>query len=360
MVNNPSFFNPITPVLPSVITSSPSAVPSFHTIDSHFHAALDMQAGVGIDQQFNRAVTANVTYLYTQGVHQYFSNNVTAPNFNPASYNITGPAPSVYNYQFQSGGFFRQNQFIFNSSIQTSHFVLTGSYTFNQARSDTQGVYSFVSVAQIPGLDYGRASFGVRHRATILESYTAPFGIVIASLFTAQSGVPFNLTTGSDLTGNNQFNARPAYGTCGAPGIISTYYGCLDPNPVGKGERMVPFGIGTGPANFLFDLRLSKVFGVGPQVKTESAGSTLDSDTVGDRGIGSGGAAIRLNASAPRRYNLTFVVGASNLFNFVNLGTPNGVLNSPIFNQSQSLAGGAFSNPTPGNRAFIFQTNFTF
>ena len=360
VVNYPSFFNPNAPVAASVITSSPSAVPSFHTIDSHFHAALDMQAGVGIDRQFNRAVTANVTYLYTQGEHQYFSNNVTAPNFNSTTYNITGPAPAVYNYQFQSGGFFRQNQFIFNGNIQTSHFALTGSYTFNQAKSDTQGVYSFVSAAQNPGLDYGRASFGVRHRATILESYTAPLGIVIASLFTVQSGVPFNLTTGSDLTGNNQFNARPAYGTCGAPGIVSTYYGCLDPNPVGKGERIVPFGAGTGPSNLLFDLRLSKVFGVGPRMKTESAGSTLDSDSVGNRGIGGGGAAIRLNASSPRRYNLTFIVGASNLFNIVNLGTPNGVLNSPIFNQSQSLAGGAFANPTPGNRAFIFQTNFTF
>ncbi len=360
VVNNPNFFNPNAPVSAPQITSSPSAVPSFHTIDSHFHAALDMQAGVGIDQQFNRMVTANVTYLYTQGVHQYFSNNVTAPNFNFTTYNITGPAPAVYNYQFQSGGFFRQNQLIFNGNLQTSRFVLTGSYTFNQARSDTQGVYSFVSVAQNPGLDYGRASFGVRHRATILESYTAPLGIVIASLFTVQSGFPFNLTTGSDLTGNNQFNARPAYGTCGATGIVSTYYGCLDPNPVGKGERMVPFGAGTGPSNLLFDLRLSKVFGVGPRTKSESAGSTLDSNSVGDRGIGSGGAAIRMNASAPRRYNLTFIVGASNLFNFVNLGTPNGVLNSPIFNQSQSLAGGAFANPTPGNRAFIFQTNFSF
>jgi hypothetical protein len=360
VVNNPNFFDPAAPVPSSVITSSPAAVPSFHTIDSHFHAAQDMQVGVGVDQQFNRAVTANITYLYTQGVHQYLSSNVTAPNFDAITYNVTGPAPAVYNYQFQSGGVFRQNQFIFNGNIQTSHFVLTGSYTLNQARSDTQGVYSFVSDARNPGLDYGRASFGVRHRATILESYTAPFGIVIASLFTVQSGVPFNLTTGSDLTGNNQFNARPAYGTCGSPGIISTHYGCLDPNPVGKGERMVPFGAGTGPSNLLFDMRLSKVFGVGPRTKTEAVGSTLDSNSIGDRGIGSGGAAIRMNASAPRRYNLTFIVGASNLFNFVNLGTPNGVLNSPIFNQSQSLAGGAFANPTPGNRAFIFQTNFSF
>jgi hypothetical protein len=39
---------------------------------------------------------------------------------------------------------------------------------------------------------------------------------------------------------------------------------------------------------------------------------------------------------------------------------PDGVVLSPIFNQSQSLAGGAFANPTPGNRALVFQMNFSF
>jgi hypothetical protein len=79
-----------------------------------------------------------------------------------------------------------------------------------------------------------------------------------------------------------------------------------------------------------------------------------------NRGLGTGGAAIRLDESAPRRYNLTLIVGVSNLLNIVNLSAPNGVLLSPIFNKSQSLAGGPFANPTPGNRAIIFQANFSF
>jgi len=350
----------------SVVTTSPSSlssstVPSLHTIDPHFKTALDMQAGVGIDQQLTSKWTANITYLFTQGVHQYLSNNVTAPAFNPATYTVTGSAPTVYNSQFQSGGFFKQHQVIFTSSVQTRRFVLNGSYTFNIAKSDTEGVYSFPSVAQNPGLDYGRASFGVRHRVTLMNSYTAPFGFVFASLLSAQSGTPYNLTTGYDLTGNNQFNARPAYGTCGAPGVVTTRYGCLDTNPVGKGERIVPFGVGLGPANALLDLRVSKTFGVGPRIQTESGGDTLSGgDDVSDRGIGSGGAAIKLNAGAPRRYSLTFVAGASNILNIVNLAPPNGVLISPIFGKSQSLADGAFQNPTPGNRAISFQMNFSF
>jgi hypothetical protein len=354
-VNQQSF------VVTNPSSSSPTTVPSYRTIDPHFKAALDMQAGAGIDQQLTSKWAANITYLFTQGVHQYMSNNVTAPAFNAATYVVTGTSPSIYNYQFQSGGFFKQQQIIFTSSIQTRRFVLNGSYTFNIAKSDTQGVYSFPSVAQNPGLDYGRATFGVRHRVTLMNSYTAPWGFVFSSLLAAQSGTPYNLTTGYDWTGNNQFNARPTYGVCGTPGVVTTKYGCLDTNPSGKGERLVPVGVGLGPPNALLDVRVSKTFGVGPRIKTETGGDTLSGGSdVSDRGIGSGGAAIKLNASAPRRYSLTFVAGASNVLNIVNLSPPNGVLISPIFGKSQSLAGGAFQNPTPGNRAIIFQANFSF
>ena len=64
--------------------------------------------------------------------------------------------------------------------------------------------------------------------------------------------------------------------------------------------------------------------------------------------------------SVVRRFNLTFVVGASNILNIVNLGTPNGVLLSPLFNKTQTLAGGQFGSPVPGTRSIIFQSNFSF
>ncbi|HUV70393.1 MAG TPA: carboxypeptidase regulatory-like domain-containing protein [Terracidiphilus sp.] len=358
VVANPTFYDPSAAEPPSALAGLSSSVPSYHTIDSHFHAALDMQGGIGIDRQITKRITSNVTYLYTQGVHQYLSNNVTAPDFNVATYSATGAAPSVYNYQYQSGGFYRQNQFIVSSSVQLKHLTLSGNYTLNYAKSDTQGVNSFPSVAQNPGLDYGRASFGIRHRLTFLESYTMPHGIVIASLLAAQSGTPYNLTIGNDLTGNNQFNARPTYGTCGDAGVVTTQYGCLDTDPAGKDERIVPYGVGMGPANMVYHLRISKVIGIGPRIKTAGEGQMYHS---GNNGLsGGGGTALRLDAAAPRKYNLTFVAGANNLFNIVNLGTPNGVLLSPLFNKTQSLAGGQFGNPTPGNRTIFLQSTFSF
>ncbi len=361
-VANPGFFNPNAPEPASVLTSTPSSIPTFHSVDPHFHAALDMQAGIGVDHQFSKKITGNITYLYTQGDHQYFTNNVTAPTFDISDYTVTGPTPSDYNYQFQSEGFYRQNQLIVSSAIQLKKLTLSGNYVFNQAKSDSQGVNSFPSVAQDPGFDYGRAGFGIRHKLLLIESYTAPHGLVFAALLAAQSGTPYNLTIGEDLTANNQFNARPAYGTCGDPGVMTTQYGCLDTDPAGKDEPIVPFGVGLGPANAVVHVRISKVIGIGPKIKTAGEGQTFTpgGGNVGNRGIGGGGPSIRLDAAAPRRYNLTFVLGASNILNIVNLGTPNGVLLSPLFNQTQTLAGGQFGSPVPGTRSIIFQSNFSF
>jgi Carboxypeptidase regulatory-like domain len=361
-VTNPSFYNPNAAEPASVLTTSSSSIPTYHSLDPHFHAALDMQAGIGVDRQIAKHITGNITYLYTQGDHQYFTNNVTAPTFDISDYTITGPTPSAYNYQFQSEGFYRQNQLIVSSAIQLKKFTVSGNYVLNQAKSDTQGVNSFPSVAKDPGFDYGRASFGIRQKFLAVGSYTAPRGFVLGAYVAAQSGTPYNLTIGQDLTGNNQFNARPAYGTCGDPGVMTTQYGCLDTDPVGKDEPIVPYGAGLGPANVIAHLRISKAFGIGPQIKTAGEGQsfTPGGGNVGNRGIGSGGPSIRLDASVPRRYNLTFAASVNNAFNIVNRATPNGVLLSPLFNQTQSLANGQFGSPVPGNRTIYLISTFNF
>ncbi|HZP06533.1 MAG TPA: carboxypeptidase regulatory-like domain-containing protein [Terracidiphilus sp.] len=360
VANDPKFYDPDTAESESALQTA-GAIPSYHTLDPHFHAALDMQTGVGIDRAITSKITANLTYLYTQGVHQYMTNNVTAPAFNPSNYTMASAAPGVYNNQFQSGGFYRQNQLIFTASYQSRRWVIKGYYLLNGAKSDTQGVTSFPSVAQNPGFDYGRASFGFRHRVNFIDSYSGPHGLLIATMLFVRSGLPYNLTIGNDLTGNNQFNARPAYGVCGNADVVSTRYGCLDTNPVGKAERIVPYGVGTGPANAIFHLRVSKVIGVGPRIASEGEGDTYNTgNNVGSRGLSGDSAAVRLNENAPRRYSLTIAGWAENLFNIVNLSPPNGVLLSPLFGKSQSTATGGFGSATPGNRSIVLQTYFSF
>jgi hypothetical protein len=361
VINNPNFYDPTAPASAATLAGNSTSIPSFYNIDRHFHAALSMQGGVGIDRQLGKKIMVNATYLFTRGIHQYLTNNVTAPVFDPSTYTVVGPLPSAYNYQFQSGGIYKQNQVIVSGNAQIKHLSLHGNYTYNHANSDTQGATYVPSVAQNPSLDYGRSGFAMTNRFFLLGTYAAPHGIIIAPLMAAQSGTPYNLTTGGDFTANNQFNARPTYGTCGAPGVIATPYGCLDSDPVGKGEKIVPYGSATGPANFVMHIRISKAIGIGPRIEGSKGPAGFQGNgSVNGRGLSGGGAQPKLDASVPRRYSLTLIGGAINLFNIVNLGPPNGTLSSPLFGKSQSLAGGPFGSPTPGNRAIFAQAMFTF
>jgi hypothetical protein len=325
-----------------------------------------MQSGIGVDRQITKRITGNITYLYTQGIHQFLSDNVTAPAFDPATYTVTGSAPAMYNYQFQSGGVYKESEIIASVSARLKHLTFNTNYTYATAKSDTQGPTYFPSDAADPGLDYGRATFGIRHQLMWMGSYAAPKSTTVAAIFLARSGVPYNLTIGSDLTGNNQFDARPTYGTCSGPeadpDAVMTQYGCLNPDPANTGERIVPYGVGIGPANSLLILRASKVIGIGPRIKSAAnPGSGIRSTTsVQGRGLSSGGATIHFDAEAPRMYKLTLALSVVNAFNQVNLAPPIGTMESPLFNHSQSLASGDFGNTMAANRTIMLQSSFSF
>src|ERR1700723_2758610 len=59
VVNNPDFYNPNAPASPSSRAGASASIPSFYNIDPHFHAALSMQGGVGVDQQVGKNLMFN-------------------------------------------------------------------------------------------------------------------------------------------------------------------------------------------------------------------------------------------------------------------------------------------------------------
>jgi hypothetical protein len=81
-------------------------------------------------------------------------------------------------------------------------------------------------------------------------------------------------------------------------------------------------------------------------------------------GGGRGGGIFGPGNTSTKRYNLTFSVYARNLTNNVNLGTPIGVIGSPLFDHSNSLGGVFGGGPGGGsqamNRRIDFQVVFSF
>jgi hypothetical protein len=58
---------------------------------------------------------------------------------------------------------------------------------------------------------------------------------------------------------------------------------------------------------------------------------------------GGTGGSFSAAAATNRRYNMTFSIAARNILNRVNLAPPIGNLDSPLFGQSNALAGGPYS-----------------
>lgn len=364
--------------------------PTHYTIAPHFHAAIDMEAAAGVDQQISRRMTGNVTYIFSQGIHQFFTDNLSAAlsgNFPLADaqqniYPTTQPAePTSNNLQYQSGGFYKENQVMVTVRAMYPIATFSANYTYSNAKGDTSGLGSVPSVSSDPGLDYGRTSFDIANRFMLFGNFMLPWKISVSPMFVASSGAPYNITIGSDYTGNNQFNARPTYAaSCSEPGVVDTpQFGCLDTQPFlnpGKNEKIMPYGMGTGPANVAVNMRFAKVIGIGPKIKGESFGG--GGYHHGPRGLHGGGLSGnrggpgRLDQGVARKYSLTLAAWASNVLNHENLGTPNGSLNAHFdpatgatsynsyFGKSQTLAGGFFGHATGGNRNIFLMASFSF
>jgi Carboxypeptidase regulatory-like domain len=373
--------------------------PTFYTIDPHFHAANDMEGAIGVDRQISRAMTGNVTYVYSQGVHQFFTDNLSAAAEFPLAsavddtYPATAPgAPSTNNLQYQSGGFYREHQIMATMRATFRRYSFMANYTYSSAQGDTSGVSSVPSVSSDPGLDYGRTTFDVHNRFMLFGNFNLPWLVSLSPMIVVNSGTPFNITTGSDLTGNNQFNGRPTYAaSCSEPNAVSTQWGCFDSEPYGTenptpgtpiesyaaNEKIARYGLGTGPDNVSLNLRVSKVIGIGPisegSGRSGRGGGNGGGGGGGPRGGGGGGRGLgggltgsqggpgAGSQNTSRRYSLTLSAWGTNILNHENLGTPNGALSAPtLFGKSQTLAGGFFASPTAGNRNISFQATFNF
>ena len=80
----------------------------------------------------------------------------------------------------------------------------------------------------------------------------------------------------------------------------------------------------------------------------------------GGMGGGRGGGGRGADAGGTnRKYSATLSVNFRNMFNYVNLGTPIGNLGSPLFGESNGLAGRPYGDST-SNRRIDLQLSFNF
>jgi hypothetical protein len=355
--------------------------PTLYQVNPSLRSPYTMQTAVSVERQVGRIGTASVTYLYSRGVHQYLLRNVNAPctatSFpSPGCLPGDRPLAAVYGdnnlYQYNSQATFKQHQLVATSHLRLFQNVsLFGYYVLSFANSNTDGISSSPANQYDISQDYGRATFDRRHLFFLMGSASLAYHIRVSPFLVYRSGMPFNITTGSDNNGDSFFNDRPGIVTAGctpnAP--IATSYGMLDLAPPSC-EPILPVNRGKGPSSFTLNMRLSKTFGFGkdlaaPTDENEQKGSRRRRSH-GSRGPAGGGFSrphgIRgmfAPSATTRRYNLTLTVTARNLLNKRNRGLPIGVLTSDDFGESTSLATNRYASGT-ANRRVDFRLQLSF
>jgi Carboxypeptidase regulatory-like domain len=370
-----------------------TATPGNKTVQAspNLRSPYTLHYAVGVDQQIFRGATLSVNYVIANGEHQFYTANLNSP--------INGvypipPAPgshALIQDTYESGGVFRQQQVIANLNVRPSRIWSVSGYgVFNTAKADTGTINTFPSVDPYDiGKDYGRAVFDVRYRMFLFGNLSLPHTISISPLMILSAGTPYNITTGSDLNGDGQYNDRPMFGPAngiapGTPGT-NTIAGCgsfVSP-PAGTAYTPIPINYCTGPTQFVANLRITKTFGFGPLTAAAAQrqgqgggqggppggpggpgggrGGPGGGGGGGGRGGGGGGGGGGFGGgtSTGKRYNLAFGAQILNLFNNVDVSTPNGVLTSPQFGRSTQLAGNPFTTNS-ATRRISLQMSFNF
>jgi hypothetical protein len=338
IVTNPSFFGSIPPI---------SSLQSFQSsqvtqeVDAHLRSPYLMQSAFTIERQLAVKTTLAITYTNSRGVHELRSLDTNAPL--PGTFNSNSPGSAVYPFGnpnplflMTSSGVYNQNQLIFNFNSQVNKRVsLTGSYTFNHARSDTDGLGTFPANPYDYQGEYGPASTDIHHRVSLGGTISTRWNLRFSPLVNLQSGAPFEITAGNDPFGTTLFNARPGIGADPSkPGLIQTAYGLLDPNPV-AGEPLLSRNFGRGPGQMSVNLRVGKTIAFGPEI----------------------------GKAGDRRFHLVISMSGRNLLNHTNPGPIIGDITSPLFGRANQVAGslnGEGFSENASNRRLEMQIKFTF
>jgi hypothetical protein len=374
LVNNPNFYYPDSVPASVLAGLTPENGVQF-IAGNNLRAPYLIQSALGVERQINRRTTIVVNLTDTRGVHQFVTSEITPP----------GQAEI---FQFQSAGLLKQLQAITRINTQVgSRVTVSGAYIWSTAHSNTDGALcasSFGCGTSTPvnqydlSAEWSRAALDVENRMFLFGTINAPLKILLSPFVVASSGTPFNITTGGpylyDGIADGILNARPAFASGPGQGIVDTPYGYLNPNPA-SGEALIPRNLGTGPAQFSLNLRLSRTWGFGT---TKFAGSSGGSRANtggggpgggGPRGGGFGGFGGGGGRGGPfggggtteHRYNLTLSVSARNILNHVNYAAPVGVMGSPFFLQSTGISGGFAAEQTPtDNRRIDLQLRLQF
>lgn len=351
IITNPVFF----PVIPPFATLAGSNATTVRSVAGGLRSPYVISEGLSVERQLPRSITLSVTYIHQNSYNLLRSRNLNAPL--PGTF-IPGvpssgvrPFPGVGNlFQFESTGSSQSDGMVVNFRSRLSQRVmLFATSRFFREKTDTDGPFDFPANSFDTSGEYGYGVNDVRASVFMGSNITLPWNLSMSAFLRVVAGNRFNIITGRDTNGDAVFTERPAFAAdLSKPGVVVTDFGAFDPNP-GAGQELIPRNYGRGPGYFNVNMRLTKSFFFG----SPAAGAASPAGG-GQQPTGPNSAPQAVNAGPDQRgrYILALTVQVQNLLNHTNAGPAIGNLSSPLFGQSNTLAG------VP--RRFDFNLRFTF
>ena len=293
---NPSFpdagFAGVTPPTNRYLLSGELALPESRAMNA------------GVDQQISGALRLNSTYTYRRGRQLLRGRNLNRPidGVRPDGrfsnvVEVVGDAGARFHSLTAGLNFvkldWRQTFFAMNYSLTSSETSSTGPFGLPASGDDLSSEWAPAAARHRVG-----ATFNMRPFST--------FGVAVN--VRAQSGTPYNVTTGSDANADGLFNDRPAG---------------------------MPRNSARTTAQWDAGLRLSYAIAFGPRVNT---GAGSGGATIIMAGGGGGGMPTGIGSGpADRRFRLEFFASAQNVTNHRNYVGYSGVMTSPFFGRPTNV-----------------------
>jgi hypothetical protein len=280
-----------------------------------------INSSISFETRLPRGLFVSASYDFVRGLHLYRSRNINAPlpgeteRLDPARGNILLLESSASSRYHDLS--FRVNQRIGNASVNFN-------YTLASGHNDADGTFSLPANNYDLSGEWGRSGEDQRHSVFGGFNFQLPWRITANTRLRANSGRPFNITTGQDDNNDSNTNDRP----------------------IGVARNT-----GEGPGAFTMDLSFRKTFslkrGNSTQAGNAPAGATRFQQGPGDwRGPGGpggpfpggpgGGPGGGQGNRERRGLEMSVTANISNLLNHTNFSRYSGVMTSPFFGRANS------------------------
>ncbi|HEX4037935.1 MAG TPA: TonB-dependent receptor [Acidobacteriaceae bacterium] len=301
MIYSPSFTAPLTP------TSQSLDVTTVRSLPRSLPQVPSFQSGIGVEHDFPHHWHAQANVYLAESWNDLRSRDINAPLVNTSNNTVpdlaaalAAPRPIAANeniFQFEATGHLSGNV-VFLGLDQHSYkrFAFFLGYLNFNLTSDAPANAGFAQSAYSNRGETGPPDWQARQRLFFFGNLSLPGKLDLSAQMDAQSGLPYNLTTGTDNNGDGVFNDRPTDASAPGSGVYATRFGLLSANTV-NGD--VPRDLGTMPALLHLDMNLSRAW--------------------------------KLSPKSDRPRTLTLNVRSANLLNHTNASAVSSIVSSPSF-----------------------------